>query len=202
MRLQSPWSPCLADLAVKTTPCLCSLLRPPLAPRSGCRQATPKLHTTLGQSCPPSEAKSTFHKTGPHPQVGSQPLIWKKRGLLVLSRSKVTSTPHLVLPHSLPVLYDFRDLKGPQSTVSSNCCSATQAGTLPPCRPVKLVPSWTSSAPMPADSRDSLVLKVAGSVWIVKGALEAAFHTTTVPKSSLLYTERRFSSHPHPSGCL
>lgn len=164
------------------------LLRPPLALRSGCRQATPKLHTTLSQSCPPSETKSTFHRTRPHPQVGSQPLIWKKRGLLVLSNSKLDlhCSLHLVLT-PLPVFYDFQGLKGPRPPVS-NCCSATQARTLAPCRLVKLVSSWTSSAPMPADHRDSLVLKAAGPVWIVIGSLEASFHVTTVPKSSLPYS--------------
>lgn len=89
-RLRSPWSP--PDNPVSQN-CLSQL---PLAPKSGCRQATPKLHTTLGHSCRPSEAKSTFHKTRPHPQVGSQPLIWKKSDLLVLSSSKSTSTAHLV----------------------------------------------------------------------------------------------------------
>lgn len=49
-----------------------------------------------------------------------------------------------------------------------------------------LVPFWTSSAPVPADRRESQALKAAGPVWIVKGGLEAAFFMTTVPKSSLL----------------
>lgn len=130
-RLQSPWSPPSRPVSKNNSLSLQLLLRPPLAPRSGCSQATPKLHTTLSQSCPPSEAKSTFHKTRPHSQVGSQPLIWKKRGLLVLSSSKsdLHCTLHVALP-PLPVFYDFQGLKGPSPPVS-NRCSATQARTGP-----------------------------------------------------------------------
>lgn len=54
-------------------------------------QAKPKLHTTLGQSCQPCEAKFSFQKTGPHSQEGSQPFVWKNRGLLVLTSSSPCS---------------------------------------------------------------------------------------------------------------
>lgn len=65
-----------------------SLLKATPRLRPGLHQAEPSLHTTLGQSCQAREAKSSFLKTRPHPQVGSQPFVWKKTGLLVLTSSK------------------------------------------------------------------------------------------------------------------
>ena len=41
-----------------------------LTPRPGLHQAESTLPTTLGQSCLPCEAKSSFHKNRPHPQAG------------------------------------------------------------------------------------------------------------------------------------
>lgn len=76
----------------------CTILRPPspptrdlASPGPGCQQAGPKLHTTLGRSRQPGEAKLSFHKTRPHPQEGSQPFVWKNRGLLVLTSSSPCS---------------------------------------------------------------------------------------------------------------
>lgn len=38
---------------------------------------------------------SCFHKTRPHRQAGSQPFVWKKRGLLVLTSSRTALPAHL-----------------------------------------------------------------------------------------------------------
>lgn len=179
MRAFDLHGPRLAALAAKTV-CLSATPGTQEWVQTGHIQIT--YHPGPQLSARPSEAKSTFHKTRPHPQVGSQPLIWKKSDLLVLSSSKSTSTAHLV--SALAVFFHFQGLEGPRVY----CCSATHARTLAPCRPVKLVPSRTSSAPMPADGRDSLVLKAAGPVLFDKGGLKAAFHIPTVLKSSLLYS--------------
>ena len=55
----------------------------------------PDLHTAPGQSCQPREAKGSFHHMRPHPQAGSQPFVWKKRGLLVLTSSSPALPAHL-----------------------------------------------------------------------------------------------------------
>lgn len=75
-----------------------------LTPRPGFHQGGPGLDPVPGQVknyIPPWARAvspawlSCFHKTRPHPQAGSQPFAWKKRGLLVLTSSRYALRAHL-----------------------------------------------------------------------------------------------------------
>lgn len=115
MRAFDLHGPHLAALAAKTV-CLSATPGTQEWVQTGHIQIT--YHPGPQLSARPSEAKSTFHKTRPHPQVGSQPLIWKKSDLLVLSSSKSTSTAHLV-PALAVCLLSFSGPRGPESLLST-----------------------------------------------------------------------------------
>lgn len=75
-----------------------------LTPRPGFHQGGPGLDPVPGRVknyIPPWARAvspawlSCFHKTRPHPQAGSQPFVWKKRGLLVLTSSRYALPAHL-----------------------------------------------------------------------------------------------------------
>lgn len=77
---------------------------PGLTPRPGFHQGGPGLDPVPGRVknyIPPWARAvspawlSCFHKTRPHPQAGSQPFVWKKRGLLVLTSSRYALPAHL-----------------------------------------------------------------------------------------------------------
>lgn len=87
-----------------------SLPRPPSHPDLGftrlglagpCPGPSQILHTTLGQSCQPREAKCSFHHTRPHPQAGSQPFVWKKKRTAGIDKFKFCP-PCPPAPHRLP----------------------------------------------------------------------------------------------------
>lgn len=128
----------------------CTILRPPspptrdlASPGPGCRQAGPKLHTTLGRSRQPGEAKLSFHKTRPHPQEGSQPFVWKKRGLLVLTSSSLPSRPTCgPAPRCLPLPDHFSGHQLPDATRSPRGVARRSAFLLP-----RKLGSWRHTLP-------------------------------------------------------
>lgn len=156
----------------------CTILRLPspptrdlASPGPGCRQAGPKLHTTLGRSRQPGEAKLSFHKTRPHPQEGSQPFVWKKRGLLVLTSSSLPSRPTCgPAPRCLPLPDHFSGHQLPDSTPSPRGVARRSASCAFPC--LSLPPSTQSRvleahsaqrprSPSPTGSSNSLACSVA-----------------------------------------
>lgn len=137
----------------------------------------------------PAKLSPLSIRPGLIPRWAHNPLSEKKRGSASIVKFKATSTVHLVLPRPTPVcLRSPGASRAPFHQSPPTALPLKLGRTLALCRPVKLVPSCKSTAPMPADRWSSLVLKAAGPVWVVKGRLVAAFHMATVPKPSLLYS--------------
>lgn len=134
-------------------------------------QAKPKLHTTLGQSCQPCEAKFSFQKTGPHSQEGSQPFVWKKRGLLVLTSSSLPSQPTCgPAPRCLPLPDHFSGHQLPDSTRSPRGVARRSAScafpclSLPPSTQTRVLEAHSAQrprSPSPTGSSNSLACSVA-----------------------------------------
>lgn len=156
----------------------CTILRPPspptrdlASPGPGCRQAGPKLHTTLGRSRQPGEAKLSFHKTRPHPQEGSQPFVWKKRGLLVLTSSSLPSRPTCgPAPRCLPLPDHFSGHQLPDATRSPRGVARRSAScafpclSLPPPTQTRVLEAHSAQrprSPSPTGSSNSLACSVA-----------------------------------------
>lgn len=152
-----------------------SLPRTTLTPRPGFHQAgpgwtlsraEPDLHTALGQSCQPREAKCSFHHTRPHPQAGSQPFVWKKKGLLVLTSSSPPLPAHLPPYTPLPAFQllfkastdQLRLQQGRQDPPPLRLCFPPPTQTRAPgarSAYAGAAPTQSSSSPSPADSCDS-----------------------------------------------